>query len=213
MLKIPEYILHSQVSQVISFIRKDLKTNSNTLNKSVFFQITDGMIFEGLNFWEQSKGIFENDEESGRFLKADLIYNATKDTPPNIYINCPSEVVMGGGNGMGVDEGYSEKVLTRRYSATYDIVINSDNSNEVIILYHILRSLLVSLTNHLSTLGLENISISGQDLMPNQEVQSQQRGFYMKVIRMHLEYESSALNFDLKTEGFSGIFFTGKIKL
>jgi hypothetical protein len=205
MLKIPEYIIHNQILRIISFLKKDLKENPQN---SLLQNMTSGASFENLNFWEQAKFIFESEEE----IKIDLIYNLSKDTYPNIYINSPSEATMGGGNGMGVDEGYEGVFLTRRYNATYDIVINSNNSNEVVILYHILRSLLTSLTNHLSTLGLENISISGQDLTPNSEIESQQRGFYTKVLKIYLEYETQSLNLNLYKNGFKDIFFIGKLK-
>src|SRR5690606_20716173 len=81
-----------------------------------------------------------------------------------------------------------------RYRATYDIVILSDNSNEVVMLYHIIKSLLVALSASLTLEGLENMTFGGQDLQPYADLAP--KNLFMRAIRLTIEYNSSALGFD-----------------
>jgi hypothetical protein len=76
---------------------------------------------------------------------------------------------------IGADEGYindmeSDDTLhrgyfTQVYETTYQIMITSNNSAEVNIVYNILKSMLLMLNEHLELMGLRLPSLSGNDIV------------------------------------------------
>jgi hypothetical protein len=119
------------------------------------------------------------------------------DKVPSIYIALANE--QNGQNGMGLDQGYQQDlenedgstlpVFTRRKNTSYNIMITSDNSNEVVMIYHFLYALLTSLTPHLNMKGLENISIGGQDLQLRGDLIP--KNIFMRALAINLQYETS----------------------
>jgi hypothetical protein len=119
---------------------------------------------------------------------------------PTIHINLPSE--QSKDNALGISEGFRELGLgndpdtwkttfNRRFAAEYNLVISSDNTNEVVLIYHIVRSMLISLFDHLNLSGLENITLSGRDLQINSELVPPH--VFMRTIGMNFSYDVGAI--------------------
>lgn len=207
LIRVPEFIIHDSLSKALDFIRKDYTAQANKSNSYLYKLLETGGFQKYKNF-EQAEQVFIVDETHPRYLDIDLMFNMDRDGAPTIHITMPSE--SPGQNAIGNEEGYQEplwddpsnnivnktysSVFTRRYKATYDIVITSDNNNEVLLIYHVLKALLVALTGHLHLSGLENISFSGQDLQPYAELTP--KNIFLRAIRLGVEYESSTLSFE-----------------
>lgn len=222
---VPEFIIHSSLENMFRFLRADYNENTATPEKSYLLKLIGSLGFERYNYVDQAKRVFLSTEEDPRFLSVDLMFNNSKDNPPSIHVCMPSE--SPGQNALGMDQGSSDSfvnfqqnsegeqeavdvnvVFKRRYKATYDVVIVSDNSNEVVMLYHMIRSMLTALTPHFTLSGLENMVISGQDLQPYAELAP--KHLFMRALRLGLEYESGALNFE-KHLLINGIVFENKV--
>lgn len=208
-ITVPEFILHDGLQKIVKFIREDYKSFSTTPDKSYIVKLVKELGFERYNYDVQAVATFLADEESPKHLTIDLGFNMKRETLPAIHITMPAETP--GQNALGLDEGSREtyqnytdaetpvvetlqSIFTRRYRSTYDIVIVSDNSNEVVMIYHIVKALLVSLSAHFTLSGLENFTFGGQDLQPYAELAP--KNIFMRAIRLGLEYESSALDFE-----------------
>lgn len=223
LIRVPEFILHTHVENLINFVRLDYADNIADLTQSFLYKLCHNQVFQRYNYFEQAKDIFVNRTIGDpKYLEVDLMFNTSRDTPPMIHVTCPSETP--GQNGLGNDAGYlgnesyigadtytySSEIYTRRYKGTYDLVIVSDNSNECVAIYHILKALLVSTLTQLSILGLENVQINGNDLTPYAELMP--KTMYMRTLRLNLEYESSTLSI-LKDLYPQDISFSGTPKL
>lgn len=214
---IPEYVLLKTVQNILTFIRTDYE-NATDKDKSYLRRILKYNALERYDTVKQAEAVFIQESDNPRFLEADLMFNVHRDGAPSIHITLPAENTQNGGNGMGTDERYRDSIIetddeenvigvrtvfTRRFTATYNVVITSDNSNEVTLIYHVMRSLLISSIPSMHLAGLENVRLGGQDVTIN----SQQKVF-IKAISIYLEYEASAPN--LFTDPvFHNIFFTG----
>lgn len=116
-----------------------------------------------------------------------------------------------GGNGIGSDQGYQDElfidteynpdgsmltqgshtpVFTRRFQSTYNIVITSDNSNEVVLIYHTMRALLIGLIPSINLAGLQNLAFGGQDVQLYSGLAP--KNMYVRAITVTLQYETSA---------------------
>ena len=206
LIVVPEYVIHDGLKKALAFLRADYKSFQSTgVSRSFLYRLLSGIKFQKYDYFEQAKSIFITDLGNPRHLEVDLMYNAKSDQIPSIHITTPADATDK--NGIGMDEGYMEEmvitvqnrqsysnVFTRRYTGIYDIVITDDNSNEIILIYHVLKALLNSLYFHFDASGLQNISISGNDLTPYSEIVP--KNCFQRVIRLKCEYECSTLSFE-----------------
>lgn len=216
MLVVPEFILHDTVERLVEFIRTNFVT-AETIEQSFIYQLTNTVGFERYGYYEQAKTVLiDNGVGSPRELNIQLGFNIKHNKVPSIHIVMPSESDTQ--NAIGTDEGsfnlsvedidpsyMYRNVYARRYNAIYDIVIFSDNLNEVVMLYHIFKSLIVSSIPHLDASGLNKVRITGSDLSPYMELAPKE--LFSRAIRLSFEYEEKSLS--LYTDEFrNGIDFS-----
>lgn len=210
---IPEFILQESVQELLDFLYYDCQ---KPIKESFLYKLLgqDPPKLGKFNYLEQARTIFNHGDTSSRKILVDLMFNLRHDQLPSIHINTPSD--NPGSNSLGLDEdgsyetieGQISSKLYRQDSATFDIVIVSDNSNEVVLIYRILRSLLVSYYKVLSSRGLINIKFSGQDLTPYADLS--QKTLYMRTIRLSFEYTTESIEL-LSSSEVGGIVFNGKL--
>lgn len=207
-MTVPEFILQTTLQDALTFVRTDyaaaVAAGDNT--KSWLYRACQFQGFQKYDFFTQAQQVICAPEDDPRFLTVNLMFNMERQTVPSIHITLPAEQTMPNGNGLGQDEDYfpyesipgdpDEHVmgqqiatLTRRYSAIYNIVVTSDNSNEIIFLHHFVKALLTAVVPHLHFFNLQNIALGGQDIQPYNEATAQ--NLYMRAIQVSLQYDTS----------------------
>lgn len=214
LILVPEFVLLEQIQKALKGIRIDYNVAADK-DLSWLGLVLKDIGYERYEFLKQASQVFIVDEKDARHLTVDLGFNMTRDSGSSIHITMPSESPSQ--NAIGNDEGSLpevftgtdyQKVYNRRYQATYDIVVTSDNSNECLLVYHVIKALLVSLTIQLNILGLENIAFSGQDLQPYADLVP--KNIFIRSVRLRVEYESATPTFE-KYPTAAGIIFDGKV--
>jgi len=197
LIKIPEYILLSTVRIILNFIASDYNGVTDK-TQSVLYQLIGGLQVDKYVSFDQAVAIFITAQTGPREINTNLIYNMELNSVPSIYISLPSE--SSGQNSIGNSEGFQPNILnqgnyqsvyTRRFQPSYQIVITSDNSNEVVIIYHVLRAFLISLTAQLEFLGLQNLQLSGNDIGQNGQLSPNS---YYKGINLSFFYDTSSMS-------------------
>ena len=181
MISIPEIILLNAFKKTLKLIRDDYNStlSFNDTTKSILYRLLNGNDVQRYKLFEQAVAVLITKEDSPRHLDINLFFNAKRATIPTLHITLPSESQKD--NALGISEGFQEPVFdeiektyitafNRRFTARYNIIITTDNSNEIILLYHFFRSILISLIPHLNLSGLENIKQSGGDIQINSEL-------------------------------------------
>lgn len=211
LLLLPEYILHSTIEKLLKYVRTDYKTclSNGDHEKSILYLLLGDLKIERYKLFEQAIQVFvQADSTHPREIKVDLAFNMDMDGAPTIHITCPGD--SPGTNSLGIGEGDYDPIFdasivepgevdssyyqtyNRRYKAIYDLVITTDNSNEIVLIYHVLRALLTGVTTHLHENKLLNLQISGNDLTPYSEIIP--KNFFVKSLRLSFEYESGTVN-------------------
>lgn len=176
---IPEIELHNTLKAILTLIREDYENRSNK-EHTLLYKILGSNRLQRYNLYEQGKKVFLAKEDDPRFLDVQMFFNMKRASIPTIHITLPSE--QAGQDGLGIDEGYADPAYdeipslgdpdvlqtspnyTRRFDTTYNIIITSDNTNEVILIYHLLRAILIPVFDHLNQVGIENCKIGGRDI-------------------------------------------------
>lgn len=193
---IPELVIYQTLENITKYIRDDLKANEADETKSFLYRLLglddDGnpMKMNRYNYFVQAKKIFNSVQN----LNVNFGYNFEVAKIISFHIILPSE--QPSSIPLGEDEGYQTETdeegntqlkFCQMFSSTYQIMITSDNSNEVNIVYHIYKSLLIALVPHLSLKGLLNPKLSGNDVVFRDD--QMPMGIFHKVLNLSFDYE------------------------
>ena len=171
---IPELVINKILVSIVKLLRDDLEHHPLNEKDTILYKIL-GLDEQGedlqiniYNYFKQARKIIETKQN----LSVNFGYNQEVANMISLHIILPSET---GKIGIGADEGYVDDVddnnamhqgyLTQVYDTTYQIMITSNNSAEVNVVYNILKSMLLMLIDHIEFMGLRNPSISGNDIV------------------------------------------------
>lgn len=203
---LPEIVLLETVEAALTFVRNDYALQVDK-TKTYLYKLLNTTGLDNYKLYEQAVEVICGPIDSPRRFEIDLAYNMTRERMPSAHITLPGENT-GQGNGMGMDENYAETdwtdeianevgqatnldedtgraIYSRRITAVYNLVIMSDNSNEVVLLYHFLRAMLIALIPHLHEKRLSNISFGGNDLQPYAD-----SPYHMRAITINMQYDT-----------------------
>lgn len=110
----------------------------------------------------------------------------------SLHILLPSETARTEiGNGEGYllenDSNTTQNYYTQMYESTYQIMITSSNGSEVNVTYHLFKSMLLLLVEHLEFMGLRNPSFSGNDIVMQDDLVPVP--IFHKVLNVSFNYE------------------------
>lgn len=190
----PEVTIYNALESVISYIREDLYNNEkeeNTILYKLLGEDINGkpMKMNRWNFFKQAKKIFTDKQN----LSVNFGYNFEVAKIISLHIILPSEEAAE--SAIGQDEGYGDEILdgmlqqyfTQNFRSNYQIMITSNNSSEVLTVYHILKSVLLMIFPHFEIMGLRLNKLSGSDVMFRDEMMP--NGIFHKVINLSFNYE------------------------
>lgn len=171
---IPEVTVFNILESCFDVVRLDYHQHvdeRNTLLYSFFGSLPK---FRGkLDWFTQAKDLFLRDEKHPRKIETEMFFNSERVRVPTVHITLPSE--RAAEDGIGFDQGYQPPVydelnftykhtVTRMFEAQYQLLITSDNTLEVQMIYALLRNMLMSIFEHVELEGLRNPKLGGMDL-------------------------------------------------
>jgi hypothetical protein len=201
MLNIPEITICSTLNNLLEGFRKNYRDSvtAGQESRSMIYLLFNGLTLGKYSYYENLKKILITTEQDPRHLEVKLAFDSGAVKYPQVYISLPSETDRN--NSMGIGQGDQDELtfenqsgldeyrmqFSRRWATTYNLVVLSDNSSEVIILYHLFKAFMILATTHFVQSGIENLRIGGNDLsirdgrIPDK--------LFLKSITMNFEYE------------------------
>lgn len=204
---IPDIVLLDALNKGIAAIRLDYNTvkggggtDGDTMLGIIFKALPS---VERFNAYDTAVKLIITTEENPKHLFCKLSYDPNSSKYPSVHITMPSESDQN--NVLGIGEGNEDELFDsitntwrpqyiRSFNTTYQVVIMSDNKNEVIILYHFFKSLLISLYDHLHQKGLNNIRMSGGDISYSPNVPDRT---FIRNIGLNFLYETSSVQLNI----------------
>lgn len=197
---LPEFVIQRTLVTIVKMLRDDLEENKGDETQSLLYKIL-GLDEQGqalkLNLYDvfkQAKKIVQTKQN----LSVNFGYNQEVANIISMHILLPSEQ---GSMTIGADEGYLEddvfdddgnkigvqQYYTQTYESTYQIMITSNNSAEVNVVYNILKSMLLMLVPHLELMGLRLPTLSGNDIVMQDDLVPVP--IFHKVLNLSFKYE------------------------
>lgn len=175
---IPEIIIFDTIKILLDEVTEDFRTSSE-VDSIIYrmFKYDDfkrELKYNDFRYYEQAKSLLLRDVEQARRFEVFQGYNLERAASPCMHILLPSESPSP--KGIGQDLGYVEfarqqtgdrgyyQVFTDSMQCSYNLMLTSDNSSEVILIYNFLKAGLNIMTSHMELSGLRNIRLSGQDV-------------------------------------------------
>lgn len=226
---VPELTIEKILKTALNFIRTDYNNQVSQYNDeklSYLYYLTENVGVERMVVFNEAKKIFLIDDPyDPKRININLGWPQTIKSALNVTITQAGEQYAQ--NAISVDESPDimeefvydandsnndetnawRRTYGRRYSATYRIIVTGDNTNEVLMLYKIFKSLFISFdgTGHLNYMGFENVKITGQDIEIKSDIIKNR---WAKALNLSFEYEyrvpdTNRLNY------WNGIIFNG----
>lgn len=187
----PEIIIYKTLVAIFNIVKEDFlsaTSEDETMLYSFFGKDENGDLlnFEQFKYFEQAKETFIQ-----KTPQVNLGYNLEVASQGCVHILLPGE--QGQHLSLGADENYQpyvernddfKEVFSQRFESTYNMLITSENTFEVILIYNLLKSSILALNYHFELAGLRLPKTSGQDL----NVQSD-------LVPTHIFHRSLMLNF------------------
>lgn len=175
MIVIPEIKILEIIEVALKTAELDFRAQTDE-TKSLLYRIFGTNQVGKFNFFEEAKDLFLRGDDHPRKIETRMMFDAQRASLPTIHISMPSD--SPGADGIGVDQGYQEDIVdesdpdnkyvipvyTRMFDAQYNAIITSDNTLEVLLTYHLLRSMLIAIFDQIEFAGIRNPKLSGQDL-------------------------------------------------
>lgn len=214
---IPDYTIEKLLNHIIAYIRNDYKEQTDEKASYLYF-LTNNIGIQRLNLFDQAKTIFLTEKGDEKRLRVYLQFPQDMKTGVAVCITHSGEShgqnVLGVDQNHFFEDEYIESETeepseeeneypnaielgiskdyrnsySRRYQTKYNIIITGDNTNESLITFLILKSVLISLegTSHLSHLGFTNLKISSSDMQIKSDIA---KIMFAKTISLEFEYE------------------------
>lgn len=177
---IPEIILINIVDSLLNKVKVDFEENqnNNTPTQSLLYCYFNGLTHYKKDYYIEAVDLFTREVGHPRIIDTRLFFDAGRAIIPTIHITMPSDQtgqnsLSFGESGSHVkarEDGSYSNIYERRFDSQYQIVCTSDNHSEVLLMYHLLRAGMISVSDTISFEGLENLKISGQELKINPEI-------------------------------------------
>lgn len=227
---IPEIILYHNIKSILDFVKKDYNDNVDKTKTLIYrlCKVDDyglELKFYNFDYYEQAVKLLVTNQDvtNSRKIEISVGYNLNRKGLPSIHILLPSET--SGEVGLGMGEGYASRYVlspeevdgdsttgtTRTYytnvsKSTYSILITSDNSSEVVLLYHLLKNLLFACFPAFELRGIRDPKFGGQDLQFSNELVPPE--IFHRNLSLDFFYESIVSSFDVN-QLISGVVFVG----
>jgi len=165
----PELVIYNALTSIINLLRKNLSDNAGHDDLTILYGLlgkdVDGnpLKINSFNYFAQAKKILSRPDS----LSVNFGYNLAVAKIISLHILLPSEAYES--SSIGQLAGGDDEEMMQFYNCNYQVMITSDNSNEVNVVYNILKSMLIMLVPHLELMGLITPKLSGGDVIMQDE--------------------------------------------
>lgn len=178
-IAIPELIIQSLVEGIFAHVKRDIE-DATSDDEMILYKLFNGLSVGKRNYFVEAKDLFSRDRKTHpRAIETHLFFpKAQKDTP-TVNIILPGEQSMYNEIGVG-ETGHEEDIslnadsseytptYLRRFDGQLVVLITSDNHQETLLIYHLLKSMFISIFDASEFGGLQNPVLSGRDLAVNE---------------------------------------------
>lgn len=194
MIIIPENIISHLVRGILDTVYSDTMSQPNK-EDTILYGIFGDLKHERINYFEEAAKVFDRSNSNPNKITTRLSFNTNFENMPTVYITTGQDdhkfSAIGSYDGsddkVSKDKLVSNSMYSTMFSAETNIVIVTDGMEQMLIIYHVLRAMLLATSDTLSLSGLQNPKFGGNDILLNDEMIP--KNIFMRTISLKYEYE------------------------
>lgn len=206
----PEQTVKSVVDYCLKYLKDDYTEQVDKEKSylfSVFGEYKESSVFD---YWKNAVALLTRSQDEPRAIETHFFLNRNRFTLPTIHVTLNSDQPgpdgVGFDRGWGMGDGDGQSITSgREFNTRFQIVITSDNTFEVLIMYHVLMACLIGNNHLLSLNGIQNPSLKGGDIILND--QSNPTAIYARAIFLDCNYSLISRQFGVNEDLVSDINF------
>jgi hypothetical protein len=195
---VPELKLYRLINALVDQVAVDYNSHTDK-NKTFLYKLfgSDSTLGK-YDYYAQSVDLFVGRGiDHPRKMDVRMMFDSAIATVPTMHITTPSE--NNSFNEIGVGESGLERnvdydpltnsntpIYNRRFQAQYYVICTSESSQEVFLMYHVLKAMMISALDWINLAGFENPQLSGQEIRQND--QSVPNHIYMRGVGLSCHY-------------------------
>lgn len=182
---IPEVSIYKVVESMLKYLSTDFAQSTDEKKSVLWYMFGEDSITKerlklgNFDYFEQAKHLLLRNSGDPRMMELAIGYNMERMHMPTMHIMLPSEQPKGAA--IGDNEGYeapimdtsertSRAVLSADSSVVYNLLLTSDNSAEVLLMYHFLKVMELTWHEQFELRGFQNLTWGGADIQFNDEM-------------------------------------------
>lgn len=180
---IPELKLLKIIEVLNKHYFDDYQANLATPTESLLYNMFGGLVIDEFDFFENFIKLLENHfKEHEKPMTVNLGWSPERAKYPSVSLLLPNEEVIAEGVNIVVEQVETDNGKWREekrypYNVTYALLIGSENANEVMLLYHYYKTILIAGIEQLELREFSKIRISGKDHTMQMDILPQQAHF------------------------------------
>lgn len=191
-LVLPEHSLKNILDGLLAMMSDNLKQVPNK-EQTMLYRMFGDTAYNKFKYYEQGVSLFTKSNGKARQIKTKLSFDGDLSQFPIIYIPTGKDDYSFSGIG-DQDSNYVEDkdgrqtpMKTCRFKGESSFVIVSDSIEEVLLIYHAVRALLVAAGDTFGYYGLDTVQLGGADVQLNEE--QIPKNVFMRAMSIKYEYD------------------------
>lgn len=201
---VPEIVLFNVVEGLLKHVKQDIADNAADETNSFLYRILQGVKDRKHDYYVEAKNLFSREEDNPRAIRTRMFFDAQEANIPTVHITMPQEQYAQNENSIGVGEDPKDTWYNsatneitpsreRHFDTTFHVIITSDNHREVLIIYHVVKSLMIAALSEINLMGLEDPKLGGQDIRPKEDIVPPH--IFMRGVSVNVSYDVTVPRF------------------
>lgn len=206
MVILPEILLKKRIEYLLEYIKTDTLSIAVSESDKFLYRLFNGSVIGNYDYYEQATALFTKTDDDPRKIETRMFFDRTRAHCPTIHITLPSNHPYG--DGISTDNNYVAPQFndiagtysttnTRSFVNKYNLIITSDNTFEVLLMFYCLQSLMIADMQNLELNGFRNIKFSAQDLIINDAMMP--TNIFMRSLIMDFFFEINIPSLNINT--------------
>lgn len=209
---LPELSLKTILDGLLANLSNNL--SSVPKEETILFRIFGSQAYNKFKYYDQGVALFTKSNGKSRSIKTKLSFDGDLSVFPTIYIttgkdeNAFSAIGDQDGDFLSDKDQRVTPMKRCRFRGESSFVIVSDSIEEVLLIYHTVRAMLISAGDTFGYYGLDTVKLGGADVQLTED--QIPKSIYMRAMSVSYEYDILIPSIIHYMGGVSRIEFSGK---
>ena len=211
---VPSLVIYKYIYSLVKTVRDNYVSKQATPEDTYLWQIFGGMSFANVDYFNEAVDLLTRTPAHPKHFVVRLSFDRDRAQLPTAHVTMAEDRVnlMGIGSSESAyinSEGEPDARFQRFFDFLVEIVVTSDNKNEIIIIYELIKAFIPTLSVCFAEDGVYNVKTSGKDVVLKSDLVP--KNLFMRTLQLTGHYSSITPSLDKQPGFIKDIFANGEI--